>query len=192
MTGILEAMRGPPPRAARFPRPTTPSPAEGGGGWGGGSGCRLLMSSRSLAVCLTFALVAGDVAACVEGDLRGEAVMLERDRGAKAEGEHTGLQILGAGWFRAVSVVKTGGTTDETTVTVELDGEPMMSTSFAALKNAWRQVESVNLVGEPEDRGQRRARSRSGIRRNSSSARSRSCAWTWRKRASRTCASSPS
>lgn len=98
-----------------------------------------------MVACLALALVAGEALACVEGDLRGEAVTLMRDRGAKAEGEHTGLQILGAGWFRAVSVVKTGGTTDETTVTVELDGEPMMSTSFAALKSAWRQVDSVNL-----------------------------------------------
>ena len=85
-----------------------------------------------MVVSLALALVAGEAVACVEGDLRGEAVTLMRDRGAKAEGEHAGLQILGAGWFRAVSVVKTGGTTDETTVTVELDGEPMMSTSFAA------------------------------------------------------------
>jgi hypothetical protein len=88
----------------------------------------------------------GEASACVEGDLRGEAVTLARERGAPAEGEHAGLQILGAGWFRAVSVEKIGGTTDETTVTVELDGEPMMSTSFAALKNAWRQVDSVNLM----------------------------------------------
>lgn len=99
-----------------------------------------------LATSIALLLVHTSVPACVEGDLRGEAVMLERDRGAQAEGEHTGLQIHGAGWFRAVSVVKTGGSTDDTTVTVELDGEPMMSTSFAALKNAWRQVDSVNLM----------------------------------------------
>ncbi len=105
-----------------------------------------MILSKSLALCLPFVLLAGEATACVEGDLRGEAVLLERDRGAKAEGERTGLQILGAGWFRAVSVVKTGGTTDETTVTVELDGEPMMSTSFAVLKSAWRQVDSVNLI----------------------------------------------
>jgi hypothetical protein len=104
-----------------------------------------VISFQSLTVCLGLALFTGEAAACVEGDLRGDAVILERDRGAKAEGEHAGLQILGAGWFRAVSVVKTGGTTDDTTVTVELDGEPVMSTSFAALKSAWRQVESVNL-----------------------------------------------
>jgi len=90
--------------------------------------------------------LAAEASACVEGDLRGEAVTLMRDRGATAEGGHAGLQILGAGWFRAVSVVKTGGTTDDTTVTVELDGESMMSTSFAALKDAWRQVDSVNLM----------------------------------------------
>lgn len=89
---------------------------------------------------------AGGAFACVEGDLRGEAVIMERDRGATAEGERTGLQVLGAGWFRAVSVVKKGGTTDDTTVTVELDGESAMSTSFAVAKNPWRQVDSVNLI----------------------------------------------
>ncbi|MBX9962575.1 MAG: hypothetical protein K2Y35_05940 [Burkholderiales bacterium] len=91
-------------------------------------------------------LAAGGAFACVEGDLRGEAVIMERDRGATAEGERTGLQVLGAGWFRAVSVVKKGGTTDDTTVTVELDGESAMSTSFAVAKNPWRQVDSVNLI----------------------------------------------
>lgn len=108
------------------------------------------MSSPILRSLILAALLAsfavGQAFACVEGDLRGEAVIMERDRGATAEGERTGLQVLGAGWFRAVSVVKKGGTTDDTTVTVELDGESAMSTSFATAKNPWRQVDSVNLV----------------------------------------------
>jgi hypothetical protein len=105
------------------------------------------MNLRSfLPVALAVVLPAGGALACVEGDLRGEAVTMERDRGATAEGGRTGLQVLGAGWFRAVSVVKKGGTTDDTTVTVELDGESTMSTSFAAAKNPWRQVDSVNLI----------------------------------------------
>lgn len=99
-----------------------------------------------LATSVALLLGQGNVLACVEGDLRGEAVILERDRGATAEGGRTGLQVLGAGWFRAVQVVKKGGATDDTTVTVELDGESVMSTSFAASKNLWRQVESVNLI----------------------------------------------
>lgn len=99
-----------------------------------------------LAAALSAVLPVGTALACVEGDLRGEAVIMERDRGPTAEGERTGLQVLGAGWFRAVQVVKKGGSTDATTVTVELDGEPAISTSFAASKNLWRQVDSVNLV----------------------------------------------
>lgn len=105
------------------------------------------MSLRSLLPALLAAVFpAGAALACVEGDLRGEAVIMERDRGATAEGERTGLQVLGAGWFRAVSVVKKGGTTDDTIVTVELDGESAMTTSFASAKNPWRQVDSVNLI----------------------------------------------
>jgi hypothetical protein len=82
---------------------------------------------------------------CVEGDLRGEAVMHEREQGGTGRGEHAALQILGAGWFTAATVVKKGGSGDQTTVTVELDGEPMMSVSFADLKSGWRRVDS-NLL----------------------------------------------
>ena len=87
----------------------------------------------------------GTAVACVEGDVRGEAVTLERQHGATGQGEHAALQILGAGWFTAATVAKKGGRDDQTTVTVELDGEPMMSVTFADLKTGWRRVDS-NLL----------------------------------------------
>ena len=77
---------------------------------------------------------------------RGEIVTSERDLGATPAGETRSFHVLGAGWFRAVEIVKQGGSDDNTTVTLELDGEPMITTSFAALKNPWMQLETT-LMG---------------------------------------------
>lgn len=86
--------------------------------------------------------------------LRGEAVTLERDQVAPQEGGNAGVQILGAGWFRAATVTKVGGSTHDTTLTVELDGEPLVSACFATLRDGWRQVQSnalsVTLTTEGE------------------------------------------
>jgi hypothetical protein len=78
--------------------------------------------------------------ACVEGVPRGEAVTHERQVGATAAGESANLNILGMGWLRAAEVVKRGGDSDNTFVTLELDGLEVMSTSFANLKNPWMQL----------------------------------------------------
>jgi hypothetical protein len=91
--------------------------------------------------------------ACVEGAPLGEAVTLTREAGATASGEHTGLQVLGAGWFQAVEIVKQGGISDRTTVTIELDGEQVMSTSFAVLKNAWNQLATDYIVASVRSEG---------------------------------------
>lgn len=86
--------------------------------------------------------------ACVDGAPLGEAITLTREAGATPAGERAGLQILGAGWFRAVEIVKRGGSSDQTRVTIELDGEPMITTSFATLKNAWSQLNTDYIVAE--------------------------------------------
>jgi hypothetical protein len=86
--------------------------------------------------------------ACVEGDVRGEAVTIEREVGTTASGEEAAIRILGAGWFRAAEVVKQGGSTDNTYVTLELDGEPMITISFARLKNQWSQLETPFIVAK--------------------------------------------
>jgi hypothetical protein len=106
----------------------------------------------ALAAIAAWAVSAAAIA-CVEGDVRGEAVTIEREVGTTASGEETAIRILGAGWFRAAEVVKQGGTTDQTSVTLELDGEPMISISFARLKNQWSQLETPFIVAKVSTEG---------------------------------------
>ncbi len=104
------------------------------------------------------ALLAGLPAAapaCVEGDVRGEAVTVEKVVGATASEQRADMRILGAGWFRALTIEKDGGLTGDTTVTLELDGEPMISTSFAILKNAWNQIGGMSLSAAVKTEGSR-------------------------------------
>ena len=84
--------------------------------------------------------------ACVEGDVRGDAVSVERDVGSTPAGENASVQILGAGWFSAAEIVKRGGSDDNTSVTIEIDGEPMITTSFATLKKPWMQLQTAYIV----------------------------------------------
>lgn len=91
--------------------------------------------------------------ACVEGDLRGEAVTLEREVGPTAPGESANMNILGMGWFRAAEVVKRGGDSDRTTVTIELDGQEMISTSFANLKKPWMQLSTSYITANVRSAG---------------------------------------
>jgi hypothetical protein len=91
-------------------------------------------------------LAATIAAACVEGDLRGEAVTLEREVGATAPGQTASMNILGMGYFHAAEIVKRGGSSDDTLVTLELDGQPMITASFATLKNQWNQLSNRYMV----------------------------------------------
>jgi len=91
--------------------------------------------------------------ACVEGDLRGEAVTFEREVGATPEGDEASMNVLGAGWFRVASIEKHGGSSDQTYVTLELDGEPVISTSFASLKNPWMQLNTSFIVANVQTEG---------------------------------------
>jgi hypothetical protein len=106
-----------------------------------------------LAAALVLCMEAASTFACVDGAPLGEAVTLTREAGATPSGEHTGLQVLGAGWFQAVEIVKRGGMSDRTSVTIELDGEPVMSTSFALLKNAWNQLATDYIVASVRSEG---------------------------------------
>ncbi len=103
---------------------------------------------NSLALCLTLgALAAGASAVMACGEVfRGEMVISERDMGATPSGETRNFHVIGAGWFRALAVEKRGGNDDNTTVTLELDGQPMISASFASLKNPWMQI-GTTLMG---------------------------------------------
>jgi hypothetical protein len=96
---------------------------------------------------------AGGALACVEGDLRGDMITAKREFGALPQGEAATFHMLGAGWFRAAEIVKHGGETDQTYVTLELDGVPMFTTSFAALKNPWMQISNSYIVFRVETEG---------------------------------------
>ena len=102
------------------------------------------MSPTRITSALAFTALlacAGQALAC--GELfKGEIVTAEREMGATAAGETRTYHVIGAGWFRAVEIVKRGGASDDTTVTLELDGEPMITTSFATLKNPWMQLDT--------------------------------------------------
>jgi len=106
----------------------------------------------ALAVAGTCAIAMPSLA-CVEGDIRGEAVTAEREVGGMIAGEEATLQVVGAGWFHAAEIVKQGGSNDQTTVTIELDGEPYLCTSFAHLKNKWRQLATPNIIANVTTQG---------------------------------------
>jgi len=99
------------------------------------------------------ALGTSSALACVEGEVRGEPINPERNVGAVAQGDGASMQVVGAGWFHAAEIVKTGRSSDETYVTIELDGEPLMRTSFATLKNKWMQSESSYLIANVRSEG---------------------------------------
>ena len=104
-----------------------------------------IRSKLALFTAAAFLIAPGAAFACGEL-LKGEMVAVERDLGATPTGDSRTHHVLGAGWFRAVEITKRGGFSDDTTVTLELDGEPMISTSFATLKNPWMQLETA-LMG---------------------------------------------
>jgi hypothetical protein len=108
---------------------------------------------RFLPFAMAAILLAGSAIACVEGDLRGEMVTAERLTGALPAGENTTFHLLGAGWFRAFEVVKHGGVSDNTTVTLELDGVEMITASFADLKKPWRQLSTAYLIANVRTEG---------------------------------------
>lgn len=77
---------------------------------------------------------------------RGDAVTIERAVGTTAAGEEAGMHVLGAGWIHAVEIVKQGGSSDNTYVTLELDGQEMITASFARLKDPWTQLATPYIV----------------------------------------------
>ncbi len=114
-------------------------------------------SVRDLALAAAGAalLAATAAQACVEGDLRGDMVTAERRVSATPSGETASFNILGAGWFRAVEVIKYGGSDDKTYVSLELDGASMITTSFAALKNPWMQLNTTFIVANVRTEGEK-------------------------------------
>jgi len=94
-----------------------------------------------------FVLLTGASAALACGEVfRGDMVTAEREFGATLPGESTTFHVLGAGWFHAVEIVKHGGHSDDTSVTLELAGEPIITTSFADLKNPWMEINTPYMI----------------------------------------------
>ena len=95
---------------------------------------------------LTIGLVAcGRAWACGE-ELRGESVTIERNFSEPERGKDASMHVLGAGWMHAIEIVKSGGRDDNTYVTLELDGQEMLTTSFARLKDPWNQLQSPTFI----------------------------------------------
>lgn len=97
--------------------------------------------------------VSAAAVACVDGAPKGEMVTVQREVGVTAAGQQAQFHVLGAGWFGAAEIVKQGGSTDATTVTIELDGAEMITTSFASLKNPWMQLNTPYLVANVRSEG---------------------------------------
>jgi len=109
---------------------------------------RLIMAAGTLGAS-TAAL------ACVE-DIRGEAVTIDQTAGSTSPGDTVAMDRFGGGWFRAAEIVKEGGSSDETYVTLALDGQEMISTSFAVLRNPWMQLSTPYLVANVRIEGNTR------------------------------------
>jgi hypothetical protein len=100
-----------------------------------------------LAAAMAVLLCAGATSAAACGEVfRGDMVTSEREIGATAQGDDATFHVLGAGWFHAVEVIKRGGVSDDTLVTLELDGEPMVTASFADLRNPMREVNTPYMI----------------------------------------------
>lgn len=100
---------------------------------------------KSLAAAFLLLGGASTAAACGEV-FRGDMVTAEREVGATHAGESATFHVLGAGWFHAAEIVKHGGSSDDTSVTLELDGEPVITTSFADLKNPWMEINTPFMI----------------------------------------------
>lgn len=109
--------------------------------------------TRAAAASVGIWAVSAVAVACVEGDMRGEAVTVEREVGTTSAGGEASINILGAGWLRAAEIVKQGGSSGNTSVTLEVDGQPLISTSFAALQNAWMQLDTPFIVAKVRTQG---------------------------------------
>src|SRR5258706_15448652 len=97
------------------------------------------MNTSRLFACLFAAALAGlplsGAIACGEV-LRGDMVTAERELGATKQGGEGSFHFLGAGWVQAVEIVKHRGSNGKTVGKLGGDGEPIITASFARLKDS--------------------------------------------------------
>ena len=113
------------------------------------------LTEACLMVAGVWAFSSTHAMACVY-DIRGEAVTIEQAAQSTSPGAETAMDRLGAGWFQAAEIVKEGGSTDETDVTLALDGQEMITTSFASLANPWMQLDNAYMVANVRTPGNTR------------------------------------
>jgi len=101
------------------------------------------------------ALSSTPATACVY-DIRGEALTIEQAAQSTSSGAAIAMDRLGGGWFQAAEIVKEGGTTGETYVTLALDGQELITTSFASLENPWMQLDTPYMVANVRVEGKTR------------------------------------
>ena len=112
---------------------------------------RLLSRAAFVAAGVSFAPIA--TLACVDGAPKGEMVTIERQMDSTAAGEQGDFHVMGAGWFQATEIVKQGGSSDNTEVIIELDGEEVIAANFATLKQPWRQLSTPYIVANVRSQG---------------------------------------
>ena len=103
--------------------------------------------------CFLAALLASSGALACGEVLRGDMVTAERELGPTRHGKEAAIHFLGAGWFHAVEIVKRGGDSGKTLVTLELYGEPLITTSFADLKNPWMEINTPFMIVNVRESG---------------------------------------
>jgi hypothetical protein len=122
--------------------------------WDGRNATRHL-TGACLMVAGVLALSSPLAIACVY-DLRGEAITIEQAAQSTSSGAEIAMDRLGGGWFQAAEIVKEGGSTGETDVTLALDGQEMITTSFASLENPWMQLDNAYMIANVRVEGNTR------------------------------------
>lgn len=117
-------------------------------------GWSLMRTVTSIAVAGMWTL-STSAFACVE-DILGEAVTIDRAAESTSSGDKAAINVLGGGWLQAAEIVKEGGSSDETYVTLELDGQTVITTSFALLRNPWMQLNTPYIVANVRTEGNKR------------------------------------
>jgi len=122
--------------------------------WHGGTAARHFVEG-----CLMFAGVwafSSTLAIACAYDIRGEAVTIEQAGQSTSSGAEIAMDRLGGGWFQAAEIVKEGGSTGETYVTLALDGQEMITASFASLENPWMQLDNAYMLASVRAEGNKR------------------------------------
>jgi hypothetical protein len=68
-------------------------------------------------------------------------------------GQQAAVEHAGPGWLHSAQIVKVGGKTGETYVSIEIDGRVLYGNSFATLKNPWMQIDTLFMLANVRQDG---------------------------------------